>query len=105
MTPVSCSGAVNVLVDITERQRAAEMRQHLAAIIESSDDAIIGQTLEGVITSWNRGAERLYGYTPEEVLGRRIAMLAPPDLPDELPQILARLQRGDRIDHYETRRM
>jgi PAS domain-containing protein len=55
-------GAVNVLVDITERQRTAEMRQHLAAIIESSDDAIIGQTLEGIITSWNRGAEHLYGY-------------------------------------------
>jgi PAS domain S-box-containing protein len=98
-------GAVNVLVDITERQRAEEVRQHLAAIIESSDDAIIGQTLEGIITSWNRGAERLYGYTTEQVLGQPIAMLVPPDLPDEVPQMLARLQRGERIDHYETQRM
>jgi len=98
-------GAVNVLVDITERQRAEEMRHYLAAIIESSDDAIIGKTLEGTITSWNRGAERLYGYTVKEVLGKPISMLSPPDLPDEVPQILARLQRGERIDHYETQRM
>jgi PAS domain S-box-containing protein len=98
-------GAVNVLVDITERQQAAEMQQHLAAIIESSDDAIIGQTLEGIITSWNRGAERLYGYTTEDVVGQPIAMLVPPDLPDELPQILAHLQCGERIDHYETQRL
>ncbi len=98
-------GAVNVLVDISDRQRAEEMQQNLAAIIESSDDAIIGKTLEGIITSWNRGAERLYGYTAAEVLGKPIAFLVPPDSPDEIPQILERLKRGERIDHYETRRL
>ena len=98
-------GAVNVLVDITERKRAEDMRQHLAAIIESSDDAIIGKTLEGIITSWNRGAERLYGYTAEEVLGKPISILMPPDLPDEIPQILERLKRGEALDHYETQRL
>jgi PAS domain S-box-containing protein len=98
-------GAINVLVDISDRQRAEEMRQHLAAIIESSDDAIIGKTLEGIITSWNRGAERLYGYTAAEVLGKSIAILVPPDSPHEIPQLLERLKRGERIDHYETRRL
>jgi PAS domain S-box-containing protein len=98
-------GAVNVLVDITERQQVEVMRQHLAAIIESSDDAIIGKTLEGVITSWNRGAERLYGYTAAEVLGKPISLLIPPDLADEFPQIIERLRRGEHIDHYETQRL
>ncbi len=73
--------------------------------MESSEDAIIGKTLEGIITSWNQGAERVYGYTAKEVIGRSIAILAPPDRLDELPTILARLAQGEAIDHYETVRI
>ena len=98
-------GALNMLVDITERKQAEDMRQHLAAIIESSDDAIIGKTLEGLITSWNRGAQQLYGYTAEEVLGKPVSILIPSDLTDEFPQLLKRLRRGEYIDHYETQRL
>jgi PAS domain S-box-containing protein len=79
--------------------------EHLAAIVESSDDAIIGKTLDGTIISWNRGAERIYGYSPSEAIGRSISMLVPPDRPDELPKILARLREGKRIDHYQTVRV
>jgi PAS domain S-box-containing protein len=91
--------------DITERKRGEETRERLAAIVDSSDDAIIGKTLEGIITSWNRGAERLYGYRPEEVIGQPLALLIPPDLSDDLPHLLERLQRGESIDHYETQRL
>src|SRR5262249_45438063 len=91
--------------DITERKRGEGTRERLAAIVDSSDDAIIGQTLEGVITSWNRGAEQLYGYSPEEVIGQPLTLLVPPDLSDDFPHLLERLQRGERIDHYETKRL
>jgi two-component system NtrC family sensor kinase len=91
--------------DITDRKRAEETRERLAAIVDSSDDAIIGHTLQGIITNWNRGAERLYGYNPEEVIDQPLALLVPPDLSDDLPHLLARLQRGERIDHYETQRL
>jgi two-component system NtrC family sensor kinase len=91
--------------DITERKGAEETRERLAAIVDSSDDAIIGQTLEGIITSWNRGAERLYGYTAAEVFGKPLSLLVPPDLPDDLPQLLMNLRRGEGIDHYETQRL
>ena len=91
--------------DITERKRGEETRERLAAIVDSSDDAIIGHTLEGIITSWNRGAEQLYGYSPEEVIGQPLTLLVPPDLSDDLPHLLERLQRGERIDHYETQRL
>ena len=87
------------------QQQAETARAQLAAIVDSSEDAIIGQTLEGVITSWNQGAERLYGYTAAEMLGQPLALLIPPDAPDELPQLLARLQRGERIAQYETQRV
>jgi PAS domain S-box-containing protein len=77
----------------------------LAALIESADDAIISKTLEGVITSWNKGAERIFGYTADEVIGKPITILIPPDHIDEEPAILARLRAGERIDHYETIRV
>jgi len=77
----------------------------LSAIIESAHDAIISKTLEGIITSWNKGAERIFGYTAEEVIGKSVTMLIPPGHLDEEPTILARLRAGERIDHYETVRM
>jgi PAS domain S-box-containing protein len=77
----------------------------LAAIIESADDAVITKTLEGVITSWNKGAERIFGYTADEVIGKPVTILIPEDHPDEEPAILARLRRGERIEHYETVRV
>ena len=98
-------GVVLVFRDITERRRAEDTRARLAAIVESSEDAIIGKTLEGIITNWNQGAERLYGYRAEDVLGRSLALLGPPHRPDELPGILARLARGETIARYETERL
>jgi PAS domain S-box-containing protein len=95
-------GAASMLVDISDRRKADELAQHMASIVESSDDAIIAKGLDGTITSWNRGAERLFGYTAEEMIGRPLAILIPEDRQDEEPTILARLRRGERIDHYET---
>lgn len=77
----------------------------LAAIIESADDAIISKTLEGIITSWNRGAERLFGYTADEVIGKPVTILIPADHIDEEPEILRRIRRGERVEHYETVRI
>jgi PAS domain S-box-containing protein len=94
-----------VFRDITARRQAEATREQLAAIVESSDDAIIGKTLDGTITSWNRGAERLYGYTAAEVIGRPVTLLCPPDMPNDVPPLLQRLARGEHIEHYETRRV
>jgi PAS domain S-box-containing protein len=93
-----------ICMDVTVRKQADEVRYRLAAIVESSEDAIIGKTLAGAITDWNTGAERMYGYPAAEALGRPIAMLIPPDRRDELPAIMERLRRGERIEHYETER-
>jgi len=90
--------------DITELRRAEEAQLRLAAIVESSDDAIISKSLDGVIESWNSGAERIYGYTAAEAIGRSISMLAPPGRDKEMPAILEQLSRGEKIDHYETKR-
>src|SRR5579862_4027623 len=95
-------GAVLVFRDVTERRRAEASSRLLAAIVESSDDAIISKDLDGIITSWNRGAERMFGYAAVEVLGKPIGILAAPDRVDEMPQILGRIRNGERIDHYET---
>jgi PAS domain S-box-containing protein len=91
--------------DVTERTRAEEARSKLAAIVESSNDGIIGLTLEGVITSWNNGAEVIYGYGAEEVMGKTVVILVPPERVDELPAILARLKRGEKTAHFETVRV
>ena len=96
------TGGVNMLVDLTERAVADETTQRLAAIVESSDDAILAKDLNGIIITWNKGAERMFGYTPEEVIGQPILMLIPPDRQNEEPKILSRIRCGERIDHYET---
>src|SRR5664279_328847 len=88
--------------DITERRKAEEQRFRLAAIIDSSADAIIGKTLEGVITSWNGGAQRLFGYTSEEIVGKPIALLIPPGRENEEAEILAKLAKGERIEQFDT---
>jgi hypothetical protein len=95
----------NCVAALIEHKRVEQERRQLAAIVESSDDAIISKTLDGIITSWNKGAERIFGYTAEEVKGRHISLIIPPDYTDEEPQILEKLERGERIDHYETVRV
>lgn len=85
-----------------ERLRGDEVMRRLASIVESSDDAIISKNLDGVIQTWNRGAKRVFGYTAEEVVGKPVTILMPPERYDDEPEILARLRRGERIDHYQT---
>jgi PAS domain S-box-containing protein len=84
------------------RSRNDDIAQYLACIVESSDDAIVSKDLNGIIKSWNRGAERLFGYTSEEAVGKPITMLIPHDRQSEEPAILERIRRGERVDHYET---
>ncbi len=91
--------------DITERKRIEEAISLLASIVESSDDAIIGETLDGIILSWNYGAQKMYGYSADEVKGRPISILISPDHPNEVLQILERIRQGQRIEHYETLRI
>jgi len=87
--------------DITER-RLSEEKLLLAAIVESSKDAIIGKSLDGIITSWNKGAEKIYGYTKSEIIGKSISVLIPPELPDEMIEILSKIKLGEGIENYET---
>jgi diguanylate cyclase (GGDEF)-like protein/PAS domain S-box-containing protein len=91
--------------DISERKQAEVALLQMAAIVESTDDGVYSKSPEGVIQSWNRGAEHLYGYTAAEAIGRSVAMIIPPDQPRELPEMLDRLRRGERIEHVETRRL
>jgi len=86
-------------------EQLGESRSRLALIIDSSEDAIISKGLDGTITSWNKGAERIYGYTPEEVIGKNISLLAPTDHPDEIPEILRKIARGESVEHDESVRV
>ena len=127
LSPVSTADGMVVLSairDISDRKRIAEelrraqeelhrrtaeqlgeYRTRLASIVDSSEDAIIGKDLNGIITSWNKGAERIYGYTPEEIVGKNISLLTPGDRPDEIPGILQKIARGESIEHYESARL
>ena len=78
------------------------LRAEFASIVESSDDAIIGKNLDGIVTSWNRGAERIYGYKAGEVIGNSIVLIFPPDRREELDEIMRRVRRGEKLEHYET---
>lgn len=95
-------GAINCFVDITERKQAEELRARLAAIVEFSDDAMISKTVDGTITTWNKGAERLLGYTAEEVIGQNITLIIPPDRLGEEATILEKIRRAERVEHFET---
>ena len=127
LSPVSIEGGTVVLSairDITDRKRIeqelrraheelsqrtaeqiGEYRAKLASIIDSSEDAILAKSRDGIITAWNRGAERIYGYTAEEVIGKNVSMLVPSDLPDEIPEILRKIAHGESIEHYESVRV
>jgi PAS domain S-box-containing protein len=127
LSPVSTEKGIFVLSairDISDRKRIAEelrraneelhrrtaeqlgeYRSKLASIIDSSEDAILSKDLNGIITSWNRGAEHIYGYTPEEVVGKHISLLTPSDRPDEISDILQRIARGESLEHYESVRV
>ncbi|MEX0751270.1 MAG: PAS domain S-box protein [Dehalococcoidia bacterium] len=97
-------GAVNVLVDVTERRRAEEVASYFNAIVASSDDAIVSKDLNGTITSWNDGAERLFGFKADEVIGHSIYVIIPADRRDEEHSVLTRVRRGERVEHFETLR-
>lgn len=98
-------GGINMLVDVTERRRLGEAKARLSAIVETSDDAIVSKTLDGAVRSWNKGAERIFGYSSDEVIGRPITIIIPPELHSEEYVILDKLRRGEQIDHYETERI
>lgn len=98
-------GAINLLMDITELHQAEANSERLAAIVTSSDDAIISKTLDGRITFWNDGATRIFGYEEDEMIGEKITKIIPPELHDEEKYVLERLRHGERIDHYETVRV
>jgi PAS domain S-box-containing protein len=96
------AGAFAMLTDITERKQAEEEALRLAAIVESTDDAVLSKTLDGIILSWNKGAEKIYGYTAEEVIGKPVSILMDPGTGDETAELLTRVGHGERLDHYET---
>jgi two-component system CheB/CheR fusion protein len=99
------AGVVITFVDVSERKRHQEERGMLAAIVDSSQDAIIGHSLDGGITSWNAGAERIFGYSAQEAIGQPLSILLPEQQADEVPRILERLTRGDSIKHFSILRL
>lgn len=98
------SDSSDKIADSPVPQNAEADLRRLAAIVASSNDAIIGTTLDGIITSWNRAAELIFGYRSEEIVGRSVFLLAAPHREDEMPLILDRIKRGERIEHFETAR-
>jgi PAS domain S-box-containing protein len=104
--PIKCDGqtlgSVLVFRDITERRKAEQARALLAGIVDSSEDAIISKSLDGIVTSWNKSAERMFGWKADEAIGKSIVMIIPPELRDEETMILGRLRQGQRIEHFET---
>jgi len=98
-------GGINLLLDITERKQAERTTSLLASIVDSSDDAIVSKRLDGVITSWNKAAERIFGYTAKEAVGRHIGLIIPRERLPEEAQIIERIKRGERVDHIETVRV
>jgi PAS domain S-box-containing protein len=94
-----------ILRDITERKQAEEMRERLSLIVNSSDDAIISKTLDGIITAWNRGAEKVFGYAAEEIVGKPLLLLLPPERAEEESDILGSIARGESVEHFETVRI
>ena len=105
LSPLETEGGVLVsstIRDVSERRRAEEQRFQLAAIVDSSDDAIIGKTLDSIIISWNRGAQRLFGYSADEAVGKPISLLLPPGVAGEEPAIIARIRQGERVQPFET---
>ena len=98
-------GVVLIFRDITEERQSEHARAWLAALVESSGDAIVSKTLDGIVTSWNPGAARLFGYAPDEIIGKPITTIIPPELRHEEVEVLARLRRGERVDHFETVRL
>jgi len=98
-------GVVNFFHDTSEQKQAERASSLLAAIVDCSDDAIVSKNLNGVITSWNKGAESLFGYTAAEAIGQNITLIVPPDRRHEEAEILNRLRQGERVDHFETIRV
>jgi PAS domain S-box-containing protein len=96
------TGAINSLFDITERKRAEAAAMRLAAVVQSSNDAVAAKTLNGIITDWNQSAERIFGYKPKEIIGKSILTLIPKGRQSEEQEILRRIGRGESLDHYET---
>ncbi|HEY7337133.1 MAG TPA: PAS domain S-box protein [Bryobacteraceae bacterium] len=97
-------GVCGIATDITERLQLEAAGRRLASIVENSDDAIVSKDLNGIITSWNKGAEHIFGYSAEEAVGMPVSLLAPPDRLDEMPEILSKVRQGQPVEHYETRR-
>ncbi len=93
------------MIDRSDSNPLFNEQAFLAAIVNSSEDAIVSKDLNGIVTSWNRAAERIYGWKAEEIIGKSKALLIPPDLPNELPTILQKVRAGEQIEHYETRRV
>ena len=91
--------------DITERKKAEEKIQTLANAVESSDDAIVTESLDGIITSWNKGAEQIYGYSAEEILGKNLSILEPDNIKGEIKQLIEKIKQGEKIQRYETSRL
>ena len=98
-------GGVNFVLDISDRRRAERAAAHLAAIVQSSDDAIVSKDLQGIITSWNDGAARIYGYDAVEMIGQNISKIVPDELIGEEADIIAKVRNGERITQYETQRI